>query len=499
MNPPHLPTLTPPRSASAASADSETRFDRNVWLLLLGALLFVALDLAQLAYRFTLPTEGWVIESDENAPDDYTFHLLKNVVGAPSPLEPGDAMTLVGGIPAERILNSTQLSTPPPAGWVAGGQIRVSVIRGGKTLSFDIPVVHWTFAAWLSSNFADARSLVLWWAAALIMFGVGLLTMLKRPGNLAGRFLFLFGLALFSSTLASSLPDGLGVYFNWAAIAGAALFRNVIFPYLFAPALLGFGLTFPRPKAFVGRRPWLLSLPFVLGSSGPVLLFIDPAAAAIGFPITLAMVLATISALIHSALTMRDAISRAQLRWAVGGVVLGLGLFTLNFVPLAPGNNPVLLLPALGLPVMGLSLMIAILRYRLFDIDLIIRRTLAYSLLTVLLALVYFGGVTLLQRLFTAATGQSSPAALVISTVLIAALFSPLRKRVQDFIDRRFYRKKFDSDQALNQFALAARSETEIGRLSDKMLQVANEALQPQFSNVWLAQTESESSERSDS
>ncbi len=213
MNSSHMQAMTRLETVSAAQTDSETRFDRNAWLLLLGALLFLALDFAQLSYRFTLPTEGWAINSDENAPDDYAFYVLKNVVGAASPLEPGDALTVIGGIPAEQILTSAQLHTPAPAGWVAGGQIPVSVIRGGKTLSFDIPIVHWTFAAWLNSNFVDWQSLVQW-PSALIMLGVGLLTLLKRPGNLAGRFLFLFGLAIFSSTLAGSLPDGLGIYFN---------------------------------------------------------------------------------------------------------------------------------------------------------------------------------------------------------------------------------------------------------------------------------------------
>ena len=128
----------------------------------------------------------------------------------------------------------------------------------------------------------------------------------------------------------------------------------------------------------------------------------------------------------------------------------------------------------------------AILLHRLYDIDIIIRKTLVYGLLTALLGLVYFGGVTLLQSLFTALSGQSSPAALVISTLLIAALFSPLRRRIQDFIDRRFYRRKYDAERALARFADTARHETNIEHLSTELRAVVQETLQPESTGLWL-------------
>lgn len=129
---------------------------------------------------------------------------------------------------------------------------------------------------------------------------------------------------------------------------------------------------------------------------------------------------------------------------------------------------------------------LAMLRYRLWDVDLLIRRTLAYSALTGLLVVVYFGLVTFLQSLFTAITGQQSYAALVLSTLLIAGLFNPFRRRIQDLIDLRFYRQKYDAGQALAEFAAAARSETEIEPLTGRLVRVVQETIQPQHMALWL-------------
>ncbi len=131
----------------------------------------------------------------------------------------------------------------------------------------------------------------------------------------------------------------------------------------------------------------------------------------------------------------------------------------------------------------------SILRYRLFDIDIIIRKTLQYTAVTALLALIYFGSVLLLQRLFSSATGQSSPLTLVLSTLLIAAIFAPLRRRIQDAIDRRFYRKKYDAQQVLAQFARTARDETDMDALLAELERVIQETLQPEGVNVWLRDT----------
>jgi sterol desaturase/sphingolipid hydroxylase (fatty acid hydroxylase superfamily) len=134
-----------------------------------------------------------------------------------------------------------------------------------------------------------------------------------------------------------------------------------------------------------------------------------------------------------------------------------------------------------------LSIGMAILRSQLFDIDVIIRKTLVYTALTALLALVYFGSVVLLQRLFGTLTGVAqSPLAVVVSTLVIAALFTPLRRRIQDAIDRRFFRKKYDAQRVLAHFAQTARDETDLDALTGELARVVQETLQPEQVSVWV-------------
>ena len=122
----------------------------------------------------------------------------------------------------------------------------------------------------------------------------------------------------------------------------------------------------------------------------------------------------------------------------------------------------------------------------LSDIDIIIRRTLQYSVLSGLLALTYFGLIVVLQGIFTAVSGQSSAVALVLSTLAIAGLFLPLRRRVQDFIDRRFFRKKYNAAKVVAEFAATCRDETDLDTLTARLVEVVDETMQPESVTLWL-------------
>ncbi|MCA9897065.1 MAG: hypothetical protein KC433_02690 [Anaerolineales bacterium] len=137
-------------------------------------------------------------------------------------------------------------------------------------------------------------------------------------------------------------------------------------------------------------------------------------------------------------------------------------------------------------PFLPIAITIAILRYNLWGIDSLIRRTLVYVALSGLLAIVYFGTIILLQSIFDAFIDAQSPLVIVVSTLLIAALFTPLRGRVQTFIDRRFYRKKYDAQQVLARFAQTARDEVALQMLTAELAQVVQETFQPEQISVWL-------------
>ena len=186
-------------------------------------------------------------------------------------------------------------------------------------------------------------------------------------------------------------------------------------------------------------------------------------------------------------------VERLQLKWVVYGVTLAASTALVvevvfaNFVPVLYLAGTFVLSLAVVLIPAGMG--VAMLRYRLYDIDLVINRTLVYGALTTSLVLLYVGGVVGLQYVFRIFAGGGSQLAAVASTLLIAALFNPLRRRIQAFIDRRFYRRKYDARQTLEAFGGRLRDETNLDVLGEDLVSVVRDTMQPEHVSLWLKQT----------
>jgi hypothetical protein len=226
-----------------------------------------------------------------------------------------------------------------------------------------------------------------------------------------------------------------------------------------------------------------------------------------------------LAALVSVILRLRHARGdeRQQLKWFMFAAVPGTVLWSLDVLDIIVANfttdfmfQPVYILYTPGLLLLivyahvlaGLLVpvctYIAILRYNLYDIDVVINRTLVYGSLTAILVALYFGGIVVLQRFFVLLTGQQSTLAVVASTLLIAALFTPLRRRIQSFIDRRFYRRKYDARKTLEAFSSHMRDETDLEALSDDLVGVVRETMQPAHVSLWLRPDAAPTDEQAD-
>jgi hypothetical protein len=181
---------------------------------------------------------------------------------------------------------------------------------------------------------------------------------------------------------------------------------------------------------------------------------------------------------------------RLQLKWVAYAAALTAASFLVSFVLPEPVpqaiQDTVFFLGVAAFAAIPIAAGIAILRHRLYDIDLLINRTLVYGSLTLSLVVIYAGGIVLIQGLFRALTGQETQLAVVASTLAIAALFNPLRRHVQAFIDRRFYRRRYDARKTIESFSARLRDETDLDRLGDELVSVVRATVQPAHASLWL-------------
>ncbi len=190
---------------------------------------------------------------------------------------------------------------------------------------------------------------------------------------------------------------------------------------------------------------------------------------------------------------------RQQIKWLTYGTAIMAVLIVGSIFIVNDPNSPLdVLIFDLAIMLLPLSIGISILRNQLYDIDRLINRTLVYGSLTVLLALVYFGLVIGLEPVVRLVSGQGkqSPVIIVASTLAIAALFQPLRGRIQRIIDRRFYRSKYDAAHTLAAFSATLRNEVDLQQLRERLVTVVEETMQPSHVSLWLRSSEHDGKQR---
>jgi cytochrome b subunit of formate dehydrogenase len=386
-------------------------------------------------------------------------------------------------------------------------------IFGGCALALSVSAVSLIELNGGNVGSAYATVPVIW---GISFSAVGVVIASRRPDNPIGWIFllggFFHGLNAFSSEystyalLTSPRPWLGGAFFSW------------LFTWAFAPGFATFPLTlllFPTgrpPSAHWRLVLWLIAVglasivvpqavaawplrgPALLGDPSRVLESIGGPAEALLYAGVNLIGLSMLASVFSLALRFRRAASveRQQIKWLLYAGALTF-IMTATVSPAAPFDLPgfvsaaleTILLP-LALPSIPVAVGIAILKYRLYDIDVVINRTLVYGSLTVSLVLAYLGSVVLLQGALRGLIGQESQLAVVVSTLVIAALFNPLRGRIQGFIDRRFYRNKYDAAKTLEAFSAKLRDETDLDALSDDLVGVVREAMQPAHVSLWL-------------
>jgi hypothetical protein len=329
-----------------------------------------------------------------------------------------------------------------------------------------------------------ATSLAVSTAARLSLVLVAIIIFWRRSNDWVAMVL--------SASLVTALIEGGAGFGGWLNILVAILFS--IGGLLFTPL----PFVFPNGRCEPRWMRWLVLPLSLVYPCTTLIAFFAPQWSGANLWLTVVWSMLALYAMIYRYRRVSNAIERQQTKWVLLGVsaslIVGLDYtITLALFPVSqPSPERILALILnislyfVGYIFFAASIGIAVLRYRLWDIDILIRRTLVYTALSVLLAITYFGLVIILQSIFTLFGGERSELINVISTLAIAALFFPLRRRIQDFIDQRFYRRKYDAIKTLADFAATARDETDLDELTARLVSVVDETVQPMAIRLFL-------------
>jgi hypothetical protein len=482
--------MTTARSAPAA----ERRFDRASWLTVAIVLGFFAACALVAALVLSQPGDGCLLDAGSG---DIAVHAC--VSDWETPLRPGDRVLAVASVSmhdgsiirgaADRLEGQAQEATSLP----------YTVERAGTSLELRVPLGR--LGGWgLLRAFGTGLAFYAKEWLVYIFMGAAIIFTLAPRARAAQLLLVASGGGAAVTTLAWTAESVAGHLFAPAPLYYSLALLQTFWNWLLVPTLVLLVLSFPRRVWPLARWP----------RATPSLIYGGQVAAIMATALTsqsafylgalalgaLTLVVATIAVPLHTYWRVRDPVVRAQTAWMSLGLMVGIGIWPLLFIigefipPVKvaldqePDTDWMIQLFTTGS--FSLCLGIAITRYRLFDIDIVINRALVYTLLTGTLAAVYFGGVVLVQGALRTLTGQESELAIVAATLAVAALFQPLRGRSQALIDRLFFRRKYDAARTLAAYGAALRDDVDVERVSAELLGVVGETVQPAHASLWL-------------